>query len=270
MICIEFDRTFAGWREKARNLLSADVPAGDIVWGGDSAALFCDAIPAGTARRLTVPKPFLDVAELVALHRDDHRWSVMYRVLFRLTHGESHLLEVQSDEDVRELFNMKKSVTHDMHQMKAFVRFREHDGRYVAWYEPDHFIVEALAPWFARRFAAMEWSILTPDRCAHWDTRLLTFSGGVGRSAAPAGDSLEDLWRAYYASTFNPSRTNVDLLRQHMPERRWQTLPEAELIRGLARESTARSQAMISRQVMSAAPFIPEGGSLPVLRDAVA
>lgn len=269
MICIEFDRTFAGWREKARILLSADVPPGDIVWGGESAGLFCDDIPAAGTRRLTVPKPFLDVAELVAVHRDDRRWSVMYRVLFRLTHGEPHLLEVQSDADVRELFNMRKSVTHDMHQMKAFVRFREQDGRYVAWYEPDHFIVEALAPWFARRFAAMEWSILTLDRCAHWDTRSLTFSEGVGRSAAPVGDSLEDLWRAYYASTFNPSRTNVDLLRQHMPERRWQTLPEAELIRGLARESTGRSQSMISRPVMSAAPFIPEGAALPVLRDAV-
>ena len=59
--------------------------------------------------------------------------------------------------------------------MTAFVRFRaldEGDGRgplHVAWFEPEHHIVEATAPFFARRFTAMRWAILTPERSVHWD-----------------------------------------------------------------------------------------------------
>lgn len=270
MIAVAFEPCFAAWRENARLLLQAGVPPGDILWGDDAQrALFSEPVPDARPTTVRVPKPFLEHAELVACHRSNHRWDILYRVLFRLTHGEPYLLEVQSDPDTRELFAMRKEVTRDMHQMKAFVRFREQDGRYIAWYQPDHLIVEPLAPWFARRFAAMHWSILTPDLSAHWDTRALSFTAGALRDAAPDGDEMEDVWRAYYASTFNPSRVNVDLLRQHMPERRWSTLPEAELIRPLARASTGREQGMLAKAVMSAAPYVPAAASLPVLREAV-
>jgi len=50
---------------------------------------------------------------------------------------------------------MAKSVRRDIHKMRAFVRFRKigEDGgeRYIAWFEPDHFIVERNAPFFVRR-----------------------------------------------------------------------------------------------------------------------
>jgi probable DNA metabolism protein len=56
--------------------------------------------------------------------------------------------------------------------MHAFVRFRLVEGRrarglHVAWFEPAHRVTEAAAPFFARRFANMNWSILTPDACVH-------------------------------------------------------------------------------------------------------
>jgi DNA polymerase len=115
----------------------------------------------------------------------------------------------------------------------------------------------------------MPWSILTPDRSVCWDTRELTYGPGVPRSHAPQDDELEDLWRAYYASTFNPARTNPDLLRVHMPERRWSTLPEAQVICDLVRGSESRQQSMLSTRPLSAASFIPEHATLPVLRQAV-
>ncbi|MBC8167276.1 MAG: UdgX family uracil-DNA binding protein [Bryobacteraceae bacterium] len=80
---------------------------------------------------------------------------------------------------------------------------------------------------------------------------------------------MEDLWRAYYAAIFNPARTNVDLLLQHMPARRWSNLPEAQLIQELAFESGSRERGMIQKKPISAAEFIPEGATLPVLREAV-
>ena len=241
----------------------------DVIWDEtDTGTLFTESAPQGN-RPVRVPKAFLATGELVALHRQGRRWQVLYRVLYRLTHGEPWLLDVQSDSDVRELTAMSKSVTHDLHQMKAFVRFREQEGTFVAWYQPDHFIVEKIAPWFRKRFAAMRWSILTPDACAHWDTQRLWFTEGVPRPEAPQCDDTEDLWRAYYASTFNPARVNVSLLRQHMPERRWQTLPEARTIRQLALGSYGREDSMLSSQFASATPYIPETPTLEVLRDAI-
>ena len=54
---------------------------------------------------------------------------------------------------------MAKAVRRDKHKMHAFVRFREvgreRNAHYVAWFEPEHHIVEAAAPFFARRFADM-------------------------------------------------------------------------------------------------------------------
>ena len=63
---------------------------------------------------------------------------------------------------------MARAVRRDIHKMRAFLRFREavdEDGgrRFVAWFEPDHHILRANAGFFVRRFAAMRWSILTPD-----------------------------------------------------------------------------------------------------------
>ena len=70
---------------------------------------------------------------------------------------------------------MAKSVRRDLHKMHAFVRFRriEADGdeRFVAWFEPDHFILEATAGFFVERFRALHWSILTPIGAIHWDRK---------------------------------------------------------------------------------------------------
>src|SRR3712207_9480739 len=104
--------------------------------------------------------------------------------------------------------------------MRAFVRFREveHDGekRFVAWFEPAHHIVEFNARFFVERFASMRWSILTPDRCAHWDGRELTFTSGAERTQAPADDNAEALWLTYYANIFNLARVKVYAMQSEM------------------------------------------------------
>jgi hypothetical protein len=42
-----------------------------------------------------------------------------------------------------------------------------------------HHIVDAVAPFFVRRFAGMRWAILTPRRCLRWDGESL--ESGPGR-----------------------------------------------------------------------------------------
>jgi len=67
-------------------------------------------------------------------------------VLWRLTHGEPHVLAVAVDDDVYALRAMEKVVRRDVHKMHAFVRFRQVTGgegadRYVAFHRPDHRVV---------------------------------------------------------------------------------------------------------------------------------
>ncbi|MDQ2711532.1 MAG: UdgX family uracil-DNA binding protein [Acidobacteriota bacterium] len=129
--------------------------------------------------------------------------------------------------------------------------------QFVAWHKPDHLIVEAMAPWFAARFGSMRWSVLTPDRSAHWDLTELTFGPGVPRSEAPQEDVLEELWKDYYASIFNPARVKVKAMKAEMPVRHWATLPEAEIISSLLSSAEGRVTEMDISQKTSAAPWIP-------------
>jgi uracil-DNA glycosylase len=261
---------FASWREEARRLLAANVPPDQAYWVG--ASLFENQTPESSANSLTVPKDFLAIAKIVALHRDENRWPLLYRVLYRLTHGERHLLKIDIDDDVRSLELMSKAVKRDMHKMTAFVRFRRVEGsdpeQFVAWYVPDHHIAEAVAPWFTRRFGSMNWAILTPERSAYWDCEKLTLGPGVPRSAAPNGDALEDLWKNYYASIFNPARVKLKAMKAEMPVRHWATLPEAQMIPKLLSEAGSRVLQMASNQKTSAAEWVPATHDLKTLQSA--
>ncbi len=72
-----------------------------------------------------VPKEFLPLARKASFHRDERRWALLYRVLWRLTHGEPKLLEIASDPDVISLAALEHGVRREVHKMHAFVRFRE-------------------------------------------------------------------------------------------------------------------------------------------------
>ncbi|HYE24229.1 MAG TPA: UdgX family uracil-DNA binding protein [Clostridia bacterium] len=278
MRTVVVEPTLASWQTVARSLLAAKVAPEEVVWieqGSPQASLFAaDPVTdsrAGSATR--VPRKFLDIAADAACHRSGNTWALLYRVLWRIVHDNRNLLSIGVDPDVRQLLDMQHQVRQDIHRMHAFVRFRhlEAEDRYVAWYRPDHRIERRAAEFFARRFASMRWSILTPGECAHWDGRELTFTSGLSRAHAPAEDEMESLWREYYRSTFNPARVNVELMRQEMPARYWSAMPEAEVIQAAVAESGARVNQMIGtqREAPSARPWVPPTTTLPVLREAI-
>lgn len=256
----------ASWREAARTLLLARTPPSEVLFddGTRTASLFGDD-PSPTLRKdahynprdlpeLRIPRAFLDLAELVACHRDPERWSLLYEVVFRLNNGERNLVSIQTDPTVRQLSQLAKAVSRDRHKMKAFVRFRKvgedpESGReqFVAWFEPSQHIVELTAPFFAKRFASFDWSILTPERCAHWDGEKLAYTPGVEASQAPKDDELEDYWRTYYASIFNPARLKLQAMQSEMPKKYWKHLPEAPLIAGLTSRASQQSDQMVAQ-----------------------
>ncbi|SEW19306.1 UdgX family uracil-DNA binding protein [Luteibacter sp. 329MFSha] len=262
----------AEWRAKARTLLLADVDPADVEWRtGASGGLFGEDAPLPPPVRETtpaVPRAFLGLADTVLAHRDPRRHATLYRMLWRMTHGEKALLRIATDDDVAWAHTCIKQVNRDMHKMKAFVRFREvplGDATiYVAWFEPEHDIVARVAPFFVRRFTGMRWSLLTPSRSAHWDGETLSIGPGASRADAPSDDALEDLWRTYYASIFNPARLKVDAMRREMPVKYWKNLPEARLIPELVRDALPRMQAMVKNQ-----PTVPRKKITPLQKAAV-
>lgn len=248
---------FSGWRAHARALLIERVHPNEVRWLADGEAddLFgLDAkydgarIFSGTAGIPAVPASFLSLAKKAALHRDPERYALLYRLLWRLQR-ERGLMEVSLDPDVSRLRDLVKSVRRDQHKMTAFVRFREMetpDGpHFVAWFEPEHHIVEATADFFVKRFGSMRWSILTPQACAYWDLHKLAFTPGASKKDAPTEDALEEFWRSYYASIFNPARLKLDAMRAEMPQKYWRNLPEAPLIKSLTADAGRRAMDMV-------------------------
>ena len=57
----------------------------------------------------------------------------------------AYLLSLSGDPAVSRLREYDKSVHRDYHKMKAFVRFKRlqdsQEEQYVAWFEPEHYIV---------------------------------------------------------------------------------------------------------------------------------
>jgi uracil-DNA glycosylase len=239
-ITLDSETDFDGWRKAARALALNDVKPSDVTWrvAGDAPELLEPTAPPlepppGT---FNVPAKFVELAEAAILHRNPERFALLYRLLWRLrTHHD--LFDIATDPDVAEVTAMAKAVRRDEHRMHAFVRFREvgreQKSHFVAWFEPEHHIVELAAPFFARRFADMPWSILTPDVCAHWDGHAVSITPGVAKREAPTADRLEETWRCYYASIFNPARLKVQVMSKEMPRKYWRNLPEASMIKPL-------------------------------------
>ncbi|WP_309090410.1 UdgX family uracil-DNA binding protein [Phenylobacterium sp.] len=250
----------AGWRTAARSLRASGVPPEAAIWTVDGdASLFAGEAgpaPAPVGASFTVPREFVELAEQVILHRSDERFSLLYRLLWRLE-SEPNLMKITTDPDVDKARLFARAVSKAAHKMKAFVRFRsvqdEAGEAYVAWFEPAHRVTEATAPFFTRRFANMRFSILTPDVCLHWDTETLAFTPGADPADAPSSDALEDYWRTYYASIFNPARLKVGAMQKEMPKRYWRNLPEAGLIPELIAKAEARTSQMVRQ-----APSEPE------------
>ncbi|WP_167073339.1 UdgX family uracil-DNA binding protein [Sphingomonas vulcanisoli] len=246
---------FDGWRTQARALAAAEVPGAEIEWRveGHEGDIFAVAAstPAPTeGAAFPVPRAFVALAEDVVLHSDAERFALLYAFLIRLKRREASM-EDQADPALRRLEHLAKEVRRDIHKMRAFLRFREvaegEDVRFVAWYEPGHHIVRRNASFFLNRFASMKWTILTPELSINWDGATLSEAPGATRADAPEGDPLEDTWKTYYASIFNPARVKIDAMLKEMPKKYWKNMPETALVPGLIAGARARELEMVEK-----------------------
>ncbi|HEY0163803.1 MAG TPA: UdgX family uracil-DNA binding protein [Sphingomicrobium sp.] len=243
---------FDGWRNAARDLAEAGVPASAIVWqvAGSEPDLFGDERPPAEAPSFAVPRAFVDLARSVICHSDTERFALLYAMLLKLR-ANRHAMDDRADPLLDRLQRLAKEVRRDVHKMHAFVRFREVEegNRFVAFFEPDHHIVRHTAGFFVRRFTNMRWSILTPELSIHWDGTTLSEGPGAVRGDAPGGDPLEAMWKTYYASIFNPARLKVGAMLREMPKKYWRNMPETSLVAPLIANARNRELEMIDRAV---------------------
>jgi uracil-DNA glycosylase len=249
-ITLDSTTDFDGWRKAARTLVLNDVKPSDVTWTvrGNApqwpeppADQQLQAPPQGSFQgnfqgSFKISAKFVELAQSAILNREPSRFAVLYRLVWRLR-SHHDLLNAATDPDVAQITAMAKAVHRDQHRMQALLRFREigreQNSHYLAWFEPEHHIVEATAPFFASRFADMPWSILTSDVCAHWDGHAVSITPGIGNAEAPTEDRLEEIWRRAYASIFNPARLKGKAISTERPKENWRNLPEASIIKQL-------------------------------------
>jgi uracil-DNA glycosylase len=254
--------TFEAWRAFARRFAVQGTPSAAITWGFEhDASLFDEHAaatpPAAELGTLCVPAGFLKLAADAVCHQDARRFHLLYDLLIDLQHNAKRLKD-PSDADVAQLAAMQKSVRRDSHKMTAFVRFREIGsdiGRreFAAWFEPEHFIVERTAPFFARRFADMDWVIATPSLTAKFKQGSLEFTE-TKHASKFAPDGTDELWKTYFTNIFNPARLKTKAMMSEMPKKYWKNLPEADLIPALIADAPARVERM--RAALASLPSI--------------
>ena len=253
-----------GFRLAARSLVAGEVAPAEVAWEtGGQPGLFGDG-SGQAAPPLSLPRRLGELIGEVVPHRDPERYPLLYDVVWRVLHGERGLLEVASDPVVHRLDLMARAVRRDIHKMHAYLRFRKVEGedgpeRYVAWFEPEHFILEAAIPFFEERFRSMHWTIITPIGSARWDGQALGYGPAGTKREAPAEDGFEAGWTGYYESIFNPARANPKLMRSHMAKKYWHNMPEAAAIPQLVRGASRRTADMIEKEATVPVKRRPEG-----------
>jgi len=234
---------FEGFRRAARGLLAQNILPAQVSWQCGDAPLQAPQAPqaAGDAHSpafsdapaVSVPPEFLAVCQAGVLHRNPQRFHLFYRLLWRLVH-EPELRHTPQDADMAQARLMADEVREDIRKMKAQLRFRsvqddtfrarpQGGPLHVAWYEPEHHIVEAVAPTFAKRFSLMRWAILTPEGSVESDylgpqdfaadarppaegLAALRFGPGAEPQEAPSLDASPQHWLAFYEQVFHPAR----------------------------------------------------------------
>jgi uracil-DNA glycosylase len=253
------------FREVARRCLAQKIGPDEVLFvSGETASLF-DALPEGESAAIPMPRRFHELASDLLCHAAPDRFALLYRLLWRIHHGERHLLDRAADPDVIRASRYAKAVQKDVYRMHAFVRFSERqvDGKpmFVAWFEPQHRVLERAAPFFVDRFTNMDWIIATPFATAIWKNRSLAFAPPGPRPATGGDPVLDDFWTTFYRVTFNPARLRVNAMLAQMPKKHWATMPETRLVPSLVQTAGTRAEAMIE-----AVPQLPPAYALALER----
>jgi probable DNA metabolism protein len=210
--CLTGEIDLAGFRAESGDLLAQQVHPSSVEWltrKPDLSELYASPLPPSASRPKSVaraasaivPASFLRLCESVVLHREPERFSLLYRLLWRLIH-EPNLRNDPVDADMMRAQHLAHAVRRDIHKIKAYLKFVPIDDRMqVAFFEPSHHVLETVAPWFARKFPDHAWVIFTPERSVRFDGTDMHYGPGLARGCVPA-DGNSAAWQACIDETF--------------------------------------------------------------------
>src|SRR5262245_20089997 len=115
LITLDHETDFDGWRRAARTLVLNGVQPSEVTWrvgeaGEPQAAATAPEDPHGT---FSVPAKFVALAKHAILHRAPERFTLLYRLLWRLC-DDHDLLMAADDPDVAEVLAMTEAVQRDI------------------------------------------------------------------------------------------------------------------------------------------------------------
>lgn len=198
----------------------------EIVTDENKAAKVYDAICAKISPQALRNTYYAYLAE----HREAGIWIYEYLDLGWKLGSKVDLL--LADERVHRIHRLGQKVRFERHRLLGLVRFQLLQRNiYYAAIEPDHNIVELLAPHFARRMADQNWVIhdLRRDLAAvynqeEWFSTHFTLQHKLDLEKEE--QHYQTLWKQYYDSIAISSRINPRLQKRFMPQRYWKHLIE--------------------------------------------
>jgi probable DNA metabolism protein len=264
MICLDCDDLFDNWRQQARWLLSHEIDPSEVSWkSSDGSDLFGSdhSYPEEQGPfQARIPLALLQLLENAGQYRGDQRWSLLYEVLWRVSHGDRTAM-LAGDKLGSELHRRIKQVSREAHHLHAFLRFvalpepnlpasdlpeKTAQPQYVAWHEPAHDILLSASQHFIGRMGQHRWMIATPKDGVYYDGQQLVHERVCPTAwqalARNADDPGGELWLTYYSHIFNPARLNPKVMQGHLPSRFWKNLPEGPLIPALISQARTGKQ----------------------------
>ena len=138
--------------------------------------------------------------------------------------------------DVQVVQNAAHKAWREFERLRGLLRFcPDEDGTYVAFCEPDHFVLPAFGPHFTKRFGETPWAIADNKRrlclCRKKGQKPTLFAmheNPAFLADKPSNGTWEHLWQQYHKTINNESRNNPDLQRRFMPKRYWKYLTELQ------------------------------------------
>lgn len=151
-----------------------------------------------------------------------------------------------SDDAISKVRRTSDQVDHEILRFQGFVRFRKlQNNLYYATIEPDHNILEMLAPHFSDRFADQQWVIHDLKRkiAIFYNGCHCRFIPFIENELNQTGNHNSDfsltnfsydlkepdyqsLWEQYFKNIAITERKNPTLQRQRLPKRYWKHLVE--------------------------------------------
>ena len=237
------------------------------------------SLAAPTLTAPAIPRDLLARLKTAACFRAPDRWALLYRILWRWTHGERHVLDL-ADADGAQLAQRIQSVEGETEALVVFTLFRRRDPsmglpEFVGWYEPHHDLLERAAARFARRMGDSTWMLATPQGAAFWNGMLLRIGRPATEESEQAAHALppdvmageattseptETLWLAYYARVFNAGTAPV-------PLRYWRTPPAGPPLPARLARERSRLGAQSAAVAVPEMPPVEYSALTPPLRE---